>query len=69
MFKEIVLAEVVITLVADLKKVPYFFCRFCVKNVIAWSMVESEHDLKLGFLVTSGPFKVVLSIYGHWHRG
>jgi len=63
LLKEVVLAEVVVTLVADLKKVPYFFSRFHVENMIVWSMVESKHNLKLGFLVTLGPFKVGLSIH------
>ena len=61
--------EVVITLVVDLKKVPYFFSRFHIENVIAWSTVKSKHNLKLGFLVTSGPFKVGLSIHGCQCRG
>ena len=64
MFEEVVLTEVVITLVADLEEVPYFFQCFSVKNMVTRGMAKSKKELNLGLFIASAPVLVVLRISG-----
>jgi len=61
-FEEIVLPEVIVTLVANSKEVPHILHRLGIEDMVQGCAVKCCHDLQLGLLVASGPFEVGLSI-------
>jgi len=63
-FKKVVLAQVVITLVLDLEKIPNLFRGFVIENVVMRGMAEGKEKLNLGLLVASAPILIGIRVSG-----
>ncbi len=61
-FEEVVLTEVVVTLVADLKEVPYLFQGFSIQDVVSRGIAKSKEKLNLSLFVVSAPFSIGLRV-------
>jgi hypothetical protein len=59
-----VLLEIIVTLVVNSEEVPHILRQLGIEDMVQGRTVKCCHDLQLGLLVTSGPFKVGLSIRG-----